>query len=348
MKPRIIIHLDMDAFFTAIEQRENPQLKGKPVVVGADPQKGKGRGVVSTASYEARKFGLHSAQPISQAYRKCPHCIFLPVNMVLYQKVSQKVIAICQRYADKFEQISVDETYLDISQRVKDFEEAKNLALKIKQEIKEKEKLTCSIGIGPNKAIAKIASDYQKPDGLTIVLPEKVKEFLWSLPVEKISGVGPKTREKLDSFGIRKISQLAKMGEKFLTELFGQWGKNLYLLAQGIDESEVIEEAEAKSLSKEYTFPEDVADSKIILKTLDNLAKKLHQEVQKEKVKFKTILIKIRYANFETHTHQVTLGESTNKLLVLLDWLPDMIKPFLESRRKVRLVGVKVANLEKS
>ncbi|MDH5267956.1 MAG: DNA polymerase IV, partial [Candidatus Bathyarchaeota archaeon] len=199
----------MDQFFAAVEERKHPEYKGKPVVVGADPKKGKGRGVVSTCNYEARKFGIHSAMPISRAWKRCPEAIYLPVNFKLYIKASSRIMAILRKYADKFEQWGLDEAFLDVSSKARNFGEARKLAEKIKQEIEGSEALACSIGVGPNKLVAKIASDFEKPNGLTVVEENEVENFLAPLPVRKLLWVGKKTEQRLNAIGIRTIGDLA-------------------------------------------------------------------------------------------------------------------------------------------
>lgn len=209
MKNKIIMHVDMDAFFAAVEEGGHPEFKGMPIIVGADPKEGRGRGVVSSASYEARKFGVKSGMPISRAWKLCPEAVYLPVNYGLYAKVSSEIMGILRKYAGKFERWGIDEAFLDVTSKVRDYEEAEALARKIKNEIFEKEGLTCSIGIGPNKLVAKMASDFQKPDGSTVVKEEAVEKFLAPLPVRKLLWVGRKTEQKLKKIGIKTIGDLA-------------------------------------------------------------------------------------------------------------------------------------------
>ena len=222
---RIILHIDMDAFFAQVEERENPQFKGKPVVVGADPKGGKGRGVVSTANYEARKYGIHSALPISKAFELCPKAIFLPVNIELYQKVSEKIMEIIKKYSKTWEIVSLDEAYLDLSHIFYDrekcgigeiWERVEKLAKKLKKEILEKEKLTCTVGIGPNKLIAKMAAEKAKPNGLLVIKPKQIKEFLEPLDIDDLPGIGPKTAEKLRVSGVNKIKELKRLSKSRL------------------------------------------------------------------------------------------------------------------------------------
>ncbi len=250
MSMRVILHVDLDAFFPAVEVREHPELEGKPVIIGADPKEGKGRGVVSSASYEARKFGIRSAMPISRAWKLCPGGVYLRPHFDLYIPASNGVMKILKSLADKFEQGGIDEAYLDISSRVKDFDESIEFAKHLMEEVLEKERLTCSIGIGPNKMVAKIASDTKKPYGLTAVKEEQVKDFLFPLEVRKIPGVGPKTERVLKDINIETVRDLASADPEMLTRLFGVWGARLHEFANGIDHSEVTEEYETESIAE--------------------------------------------------------------------------------------------------
>ncbi|MEM3640859.1 MAG: DNA polymerase IV [Candidatus Bathyarchaeia archaeon] len=344
-KKRIIIHVDMDHFFTAVEERVHPDFKGKPVVVGADPKEGKGRGVVSTCNYEARKFGIRSGMPISRAWKLCPEAIYLPVNYELYMKVSDRIMAILRKHADKFEQWGVDEAFLDVTSKVKDYVEAEALARQIKKEIFESEGITCSIGIGPNKLVAKIASDFQKPDGLTVVKEEEAKNFLAPLPVRKLLWVGRRTEEKLRAMGIKTIGDLAHCDPTLLTENFGVMGTQIYLMAHGIDRSEVEERSEVKSISRDVTFEEDTSDVNFVLNTLDRLSEQVYKDIVEQHLYFKTVTVRVRYENFETHTHSKTLSFITNRLEDLKRTARELIQAYFKPNRKIRLVGVKVSNL---
>ncbi|MGB9959814.1 MAG: DNA polymerase IV [Candidatus Bathyarchaeales archaeon] len=343
-KKRIILHVDMDHFFTAIEEREHPEFKGKPVIVGADPKEGKGRGVVSTCNYEARKFGVRSGMPISKAWKLCPQAVYLPVNYELYTKVSERVMEILRKYAVKFESWGIDEAFLDVTSKVKDYTEAEALARRIKEEILEKEGLTCSIGIGPNKLVAKVASDQQKPNGLTVVKPEEVEKFLAPLPVRKLLWVGRKTEQKLQAMGIKTIGDLARYDPTVLVETFGVMGKQLYLMAHGIDRSEVEERSEIKSISREKTFNEDTNDFNLVSKTLDGLAEEVYRDVLRQNLYFKTVTVKVRYENFETHTHSKTLSFITNRLDDLKKTAKELLQAYLNPNVKIRLIGVRVSN----
>ena len=346
-KKRIIFHLDMDHFYTAVEEREHPEYKGKPVVVGADPKQGKGRGVVSTSNYEARKAGVKSGMPISRAWKLCPEAVYLPPNFPLYINVSNEIMAIARKYADKFEQWGIDEAFLDVTTKVKDYAEAEALAKQIKQEITEKEHLTCSIGVGPNKLTAKVASDYQKPDGLTIVKDGEVEQFLAPLPVRRLLWVGRKTEEKLKALGMNTIGDLARYDPAVLAEAFGVMGTQMHLMARGIDRSEVEPRTEVKSISHETTFEEDIDDADAVLKALDVLSEEVCQEAVAQRLFFKTVTVKVRYENFETHTRSKTLPFMTNRVQDLKKTARELLQAYLRHDRKVRLIGVRVSSFVK-
>jgi DNA polymerase IV (DinB-like DNA polymerase) len=346
-KKRVIFHMDMDHFYTAVEEREHPEYKGNPVVVGSDPKEGKGRGVVSTSNYEARKAGVRSGIPVSRAWKLCPEAIYLPPNFPLYIKVSKEIMEIAQRYADKFEQWGIDEAFLDVSARVKDYAEAEALAKQLKREIKEKLHLTCSVGIGPNKLIAKIASDYHKPDGLTLVKQDEAEAFLAPLPVRRLLWVGRKTEAKLKKLGINTIGDLARYDPTVLAEAFGVMGTQMHLMARGIDRSEVEARTEVKSISHETTFEEDTDNAEAVLKALDQLAAEVAKETVAQKLFFKTVTVKVRYENFETHTRSKTLAFMTNRMQYLQKTARDLLKAYLKSDRKIRLIGIRVSSFVK-
>ncbi|MGP8069689.1 MAG: DNA polymerase IV [Candidatus Bathyarchaeia archaeon] len=342
---RVIMHIDMDAFYSSVEQRENPLLIGKPVIVGADPKEGKGRGVVMGCSYEARKFGVHSALPISIAYRLCPNGVYLPPNFTRYEQASEQIIQLLRTFSEKLEQMSIDEAFLDMTERVSSIEEAATLADTIKREIREKAKLTCSIGIAPNKAIAKIASDFKKPDGLTSVPPQKVREFLDPLPVTKISGVGKKTSELLTQAGVMSIGQLAATHPSRLTEIFGKYGMRIWQIANGIDEEEVITSSAIKSISSETTFDEDVIDRTKVMQAFDSIIQDVHARVQSQRMLFRTIGIKVRLEDFETFTRARTHTRYTNERSIIEEYVKQLFREFENPPRKIRLVGVRVSSL---
>jgi DNA polymerase IV (DinB-like DNA polymerase) len=255
-------------------------------------------------------------------------------------------MAILRDHADKFEQGGIDEAYLDISSRVKDFDEAAKFAKNLMAEVSEKEHLTCSIGVAPNKMVAKIASDFKKPYGLTVVKPEDVKDFLYPLEVRKIPGVGPKTEKALMDLNIETVKDLASTKPEILTRVFGAWGARLHEFANGIDRREVIEEYETKSIGRDTTFEKDMDDQEQILDVLDELAGEVHADVIANGFKFKTITVRIRYQHFDTHTKSKSLSFPTNDLDILRNNAKRLIAPFLRENKKVRLIGVRVSNLQ--
>jgi DNA polymerase IV (DinB-like DNA polymerase) len=342
---RIIFHVDMDHFYTAVEEREHPEIRGKPVVVGADPKRGSGRGVVHTCNYEARKFGVKSGMPISRAWKLCPQAVYLPVNYKLYTQVSSEIMQVLRKYTDKFEQWGIDEAFLDVTSQVRDYAEAVALARKIKKEIADQTELTCSIGISRNKLVAKIASDFQKPDGLTVVREDEVSSFLAPLPVRKLLWVGHKTEQKLANIRIKTIEDLARYDPTVLTETFGVMGTQLYNMAHGIDNSDVEERTEIKSIGRDTTFEEDTSDSELVLNTLSRLSEDVHKEAVDRRVGFKTVTIKIRYENFETHTRSKTLPFVTDRSKDLKKTASELAQLYLVPNRKIRLIGVRISNI---
>jgi DNA polymerase IV (DinB-like DNA polymerase) len=344
---RIILHIDMDAFYSSVERRENPELRGNPVIVGADPKGGTGRGVVAGCSYEARKFGVHSAQPISIAYRLCPNGIYLKPDFPLYERVSDLVMGLLRQFTEKLEPMSIDEAFLDVTQKVSDFQEASALAARIKDEMKDKIQLTCSVGVAPNKSIAKIASDFKKPDGLTIVPPERAQMFLAPLPVSKISGVGKKSSEVLEALGIKTIGDLAAAHPSKLTEAFGKYGTRIWQVANGIDDEEVTTSYAIKSISSETTFEEDVTDRGKVRETFDSLIHDVHSRVQSQKILFRTVGIKVRLEDFTTFTRAKTYVRYTHDKAVMEEYVKELFHEFEVSPAKIRLVGVRVANFKR-
>jgi DNA polymerase IV (DinB-like DNA polymerase) len=359
---RVILHVDMDSFFSAVEVREKPDLKGKPVIVGgqipseAEFETGEGegaekrriRGVVSTCSYEAREYGVHSAMPLSKAHQLCPDAVFLPVNMALYKAASKQIMRILRSFADKFEQVSIDEAFLDISTRVHDWQEARAYAQRIKREITEKAGIRCSIGIAPNKIVAKIASDFEKPDGLTVVESGNESTFLAPLPVKKIPGVGPKTASTLRQIGIETIHELARRDVQELVTRFGKYGWRLHQVANGIDEREVEEKWERKSLSRETTLGEDTSDPEVLNRCIDALAERVHEHLIREGFGFKTVAIKIKFDDFSVYTRAKTFRALHSDFATIAKTARELLKEFIGVRageRQIRLIGVRVSTL---
>jgi len=343
---RIILHVDLDAFYVSVEVRGRPELKGKPVIVGADPKGGKGRGVVMASSYEARALGVKSAMPISQAWKKAPNAVYLPPDFDTYVATSENVMNILREFADKFEQASIDEAYLDVTSRTS-WAEVRDFAMAVKKAIRDREGLGCSVGAAPNKSTAKIAAGIEKPDGLTVVPPEKVRQFLAPLPVGAISGVGEKTARVLEEVGVHTIGDLAAFPGGELVAKLGRNAVWLWGIAQGIEEMPVEERGEPKSISVERTFNRDIESWDEIVQTLDSIADNVHLRVKDARVEFKTVSIKIRFSGFETHTRERTLSAWSQERSVLVDTARQLIAEFSTAERPVRLIGVRVAELRK-
>ena len=340
---RRIIHIDMDAFFAAVEEQRNPALIGKPVVIGGsgDPTK---RGVVSTANYEARKHGIHSAMPMMTAYKLCPQAVFLPVDYQAYVAASAQFKSTLLSVSPIIEDIGIDEVYLDVSE-LTDLPEV--IASRIKSGIKEKTGLTCSIGIAANKLLAKIASDMQKPDGLTILTEGDIESRLWPLPARKVYGIGPKTEAYLKTIGIETIGQLALLSLETLLEHFGNsYGQYLYDSSRGINDSPLITSWEAKSISRETTFQKDIKDWQSIAKTLALLTREVVLEMQDSGYKARTVTIKIRFSDFETKTRAKTLTDYTDAEEEMRKAAFACLKR-IDLNKRVRLIGVRASNLEK-
>ncbi|QQG48145.1 MAG: DNA polymerase IV [archaeon] len=344
---RAVLHVDLDAFYVSAEVREHPELKGLPVVVGADPESGKGRGVVVACSYEARKFGLRSGMPISQAYRLCPQAKYLPPDWGLYERVSDEVMKTLKTFADAFEQSSIDEAFLDVSQRAPGQSAAKALALEVKKAVKERNGLTCSIGVAPNKSAAKIASDRNKPDGLTVVPFDDVRGYLAPLDARVVPGIGSKTSEFLRSKGIERIGQLQEVGGRQLLEWFGKNGVWLWGVVQGEERTEVRQQETPKSLSVERTFKEDTADFKTVRQAASDASSELIRRVRSSGLTYRVGGIKIRFKGFETHTREKTLVSNTDGEDALQEVVGRLLDEFEKTSRPVRLIGVRVSGIQR-
>ena len=363
---RIIAHVDMDAFFAACEERYNPQFRGKPIVVGADPKQGMGRGVVSTASYAARKYGIRSAMPISTAWRLAdearrrgePETVFLRGQHRLYAEVSERIMVILKKEADAFEEASIDEAYIELKDgglrtkaRDNPWDAAEQFALALKANIRKAEGLSCSIGIGPNKLVAKIASDFQKPDGLTVVRPEEIQEFLDPLLIRRMPGIGPKSEALLHREGVRTIGELRHVERARLIEWFGKWGEDLYAKARGISESPVSNEWEPKSVGEQETFEQDTLAAGFILERARELAAAVFRRLQAEGFRsFRTVVITVRFADFATQTRSHTALKPMTTREALEGEMLRLLLPFLDrrgnpKRKKIRLIGVRVEKL---
>lgn len=341
---KVICHVDMDAFFAAIEQLKNPELRGQPVIIGADPRKGRGRGVVSTASYEARVFGVHSAMPISKAYKLCPHGIFVKPEGQLYSQYSRQIMNILDEFTPLVQPVSIDEAFMDVSGSVHLFGSVEKIGEAIRRRIFEETGLTASVGIAPSKSVAKIASDYQKPDGMTIVPQENVQKFLDSLPVTKLWGVGKKTFANLEKLGITTVRQLREYPLDLLTKKYGKMGPHLHRMSRGIDEREVHDRDPVKSISHETTFREDHTDLELISATLLSLSENVSVRLRKKTFRGKTIQLKIRYEDFSTFTRHKTLSHPTNLTEEIFRISKSLFDEFYKGR-PVRLIGVGVSQL---
>ncbi len=344
---RVIMHLDMDAFFAAIEQRDNPEYRGKPVVVGADPQGGVGRGVVSTCSYEARPYGIHSAQPINEAYRRCPDAIFLPVRMHAYEHESKQIRAILRDFTPDIEPISIDEAFLDVTGCLRLFGGKRELARRMQHRIEDERNLTASVGVAPNKLVAKIASDMDKPEGFVVVEPDEVDSFLRPLAVGRLWGVGEKTEASLTSLGIKTVGDLADFDRRELARRFGKHGEQMWALAHGSDERPVKPRGEAKSVGREHTFKEDTGDAELIGATLMRLCEDVARRLRKAGQRGVTVTTKIRFEDFSTFTRATTLEGPVDDAVDINSAACANLDRVKLKGRKVRLIGVSVSGLQR-
>ncbi len=340
---KTILHIDMDAFFAAIEVLDHPEFKGKPVIVGGTTN----RGVVSTANYEARGFGIHSAMPIFQAREKCPGAVFLKVNMPRYKEISGKIMKILEDFTPLVEPVSIDEAFLDITGTEDLLGNPEQIAGQIKERIYSETGLTCSIGIAPNKFLAKVASDLHKPDGLTIIQADQVDTFLATLPVEKIPGVGTRSIEALKHYGIKTAGEIKSFSEDQLVKRFGKFGLRLHELSCGHDSSPVVPSREMKSISAEETLPYDTDDLSLLSYKLRGFAEKVAEHLRYHGRKGKTITLKIKFSDFTAVTKTQTIVHTTDISQVILltarRLLEDQPLP-----KKVRLIGLEVSNLSDS
>jgi len=339
---RKIIHIDMDAFFAAVEIRDNPKLKGKPVVIGSDPRKTGGRGVVSTCSYEARTFGIHSAMSSKEAYERCPQAVFISGNYEKYTAVGQQIRAIFKRYTDRIEPMSIDEAYLDVTENKLGIKSAVKIARLIQQDIWQELHLTASAGVSYNKFLAKMASDYQKPRGLTVILPEEAENFLKQMDIAKFHGVGKKTVEKLHQMGVFTGADLIEISEIALIDRFGRLGFDLYRKARGIDNSPVKSDRIRKSIGKEKTYSKILSLEEDIKKELTLLSEKVALSLQKYEKSGKIVILKIRYADFSTLTKRKTLDQQTQDSDQIAQCIIQLYETLSDKDKGVRLLGVTV------
>ncbi|MCI0345095.1 MAG: DNA polymerase IV [Chloroflexi bacterium] len=332
-----MLHVDLDAFFAAVEQRDHPELRGKPVAVGLGGSND--RGVVSAASYEARKFGVHSAMPIRTARRLCPDCIFVPVRGAVYQRVSREVMAILRRFTPLVEPISIDEAFLDVSGSRALFGDGESIARRIKAAIRDELKLTASVGVASTKLVAKIASDLRKPDGLVVVEPGTEAAVLAPLPISRLWGVGPSTAAALRDFKVVTIGDLAALDRSALVRRFGKHGAALVDRAHGVDPDPVDDPDRAKSVSHEHTFDEDTADPEVLERTLLAMAEGVSGRLRHAGLKAGTVTVKVRDSGFHTITRQRALAEPSDLTEPIWRAAVELARPDMRGKR-IRLLGV--------
>jgi len=336
-----IIHFDMDAFYLSVEILDNPALKGKPVIVGGSTE----RGVVSSASYEARRFGVHSAQPVAKAIRLCPDGIFLPVRMSRYREISQQVFKVFYRFTPLVEPLSIDEAFLDVTGSIRLFGQPEDIAKKIKQIVLTETGLTVSAGVAPSKFVAKIASDIDKPDGLTVVHPNGVRDFLDPLPIKKMWGVGKKTQLSLSQLNIHTFRELRKTPVRVLDKKIGKHGVRIHLLAMGIDERDVIPDHDVKSIGHEQTFSQDIISLDEAQKELLALSNKVARRMRHKDLKGKTITLKVKYFDFIQITRSTTLSKSIDDGFEMYSVACRLLKKTEVTKKPIRLLGISLSQL---
>jgi DNA polymerase-4 len=340
--PRSILHLDLDAFYAAVEVLDRPELRGKPVIVGGSER----RGVVAAASYEARKFGVHSAMPTATAKRLCPHGVFLPVRMPRYAEASARVFAIYRGFTPLVEPLSIDEAFLDVTGCERLFGSARDMARRIKEAVREETGLTVSAGVAPNKFLAKIASDLGKPDGLVVVAPGEEQAFLDPLPAGKLWGVGKVTGEALRRRGVRTIGELRALPRGEMARSFGAHGEHLYALARGIDDRPVETEREAKSFGHEETYDRDLRDRGTMRREILSLSHRVSERLRRHGVRGKTVTLKVKYHDFVQATRAITLADPTDDGGTIYRCAVELLAATDAGARPVRLLGVSVSKLE--
>ena len=341
---RKIIHIDMDAFYASVEQRDRPELKGKPVIVGGDPQS---RGVVAACSYEARQFGIHSAMASSTAYRLCPDAVFVRPRFDMYRAVSVQIREIFCEYTDLVEPLSLDEAFLDVTENFMNMASATLIAREIKKKIFNRTgKLTASAGVSFNKFIAKVASDMNKPDGITVITPEMADEFIDELPIRKFFGVGKVTEEKMLNVGIKTGADLKRYKKEQLVQLFGKSGNYFYSIAHGMDDRPVEPNRIRKSIGKETTLIEDIDDTNRMFEILENIADRLENSLIKREAKGRTITLKLKYFDFQSITRSVTIDGPADSAAVIMEYVRPLLSKTEADKKKVRLLGISISNFD--
>ncbi|MCB1812345.1 MAG: DNA polymerase IV [Candidatus Competibacteraceae bacterium] len=338
---RKIIHIDMDAFYAAVEQRDRPELRGKPVIVGGAPDK---RGVVATASYEARPFGIHSAMPAATARRLCPHAVFLRPRFEVYRQVSRQIRAIFQRYTEQIEPLSLDEAYLDVTDSTLLHNSASLIAQDILQTIQRETRLSASAGVSYNKFLAKLASEVNKPNGFYLITPEQGPAFVEQLPIGKFHGIGKKTEAKMQQLGIRTGADLKNWPLERLLQTFGKVGQHFYHIARGLDARPVVSERPYKSLGSETTFEKDLDAVDEMLQQLRQLAADVVENLQRKQLRGYTVTLKVKFDDFQQVTRSQTVSQPLLTLQDIDRWLPELLRRTEAGARKVRLLGVTVSN----
>jgi DNA polymerase IV len=341
---RKIIHVDMDAFYASVEQRDNPSYRGKPLVVGGPPNS---RGVVSTCSYEARVYGIHSAMPSTQAYKLCPHAIFVSHhNFDKYKEASNIIREIFLSYTDLVEPLSLDEAYLDVSENNMNNPSATRIAQEIRARIFKETHLTASAGVSYNKFIAKIASDIDKPNGITVIRPEEAETFLESLPIKKFWGVGKKTAQHMNSLGIETGADLKKLEMYECLEYFGKSGSYYYNAVRGIDKRQVEPERTRKSMGRENTFSSDITEDEEIMKELEEISARIEEDLKKNKVQGRQLTLKVKYHDFRLCTRCVQSPKLLESKEDIMSLVPELLKKTDAGKIPVRLLGLSLGKLE--
>ncbi|HEY2380478.1 MAG TPA: DNA polymerase IV [Terriglobia bacterium] len=343
---RSILHVDMDAFYASVEQLDHPEYKSKPVIVGADPKDGQGRGVVAACSYEARKFGVRSALPISRAWKLCPDGVYVRPRMKRYVEVSGQVMEVFRHFTDLVEPLSIDEAFLDITGSVALLGAPVQIARSIKAEIREKTGLTASVGLAPNKFLAKIASDIQKPNGFVVVEESQIQPFLRDLPISRLWGVGPKTEVRLHELGFRTIGDIAAADRESVVRRLGSLGEHLYQLSRGNDDRPVVPDWEPKSISSETTFEEDTDDRQLLLGTILELSDHVAERLRKDNYRARKVTLKLRYSSFTTHTKQQSLEQRVQTGEAIAAIARGLFSKF-PLKQKIRLIGVAAGDLRR-
>lgn len=342
----MILHIDMDAFYASVEQRDNPSLVGKPVIVGGSAES---RGVVAAANYEARKFGVHSAMSAARANRLCPHAVVIRPRIDYYAKVSRQIRDIFEQFTPLVEPLSLDEAFLDVTGSESLFGNSADIGRQIKQRIRSELNLTASVGVASNKFVAKIASALKKPDGFVVVEAGEIQAFLDPLPVGRLWGVGKVTDQVFERLRVRTIGQLRQMPLARLSELFGASGEHYWKLANGIDDRRVVPDRESKSISSETTFAEDIADIEVLRTWLVELVEQVARRLRRHDIKGRTVELKVRFADFKTITRSLTLSKATNITQELLDAGVELLtKRLPEGKQSIRLLGFGVSKLDGS